>query len=44
MSHVFPLEQVEQAYKLADQGMCGKVAVLYDEELERMKTRLQIKE
>jgi len=41
VSHVFPLEQVDQAYHLADKGRCGKVAVLYDEELERMETTLR---
>jgi hypothetical protein len=34
---------VDKAYKMADQGMCGKVAILYDEELHRMQEMLQKK-
>jgi len=34
---VFPLNEIDEAYKLADQGMSGKVAILYDEELQRME-------
>lgn len=31
----FPLDQVDQAYALMAEGKCGKVAVCFDEELER---------
>ncbi len=32
VTHRFPLEQVAEAYELMDQGRCGKVAVVFDEE------------
>ena len=41
VSDVFPLSSVDQAYTLADQGLCGKVAILYDEELHRMRAKLE---
>ena len=41
VSHVFPLSGVDQAYRVADQGLCGKVAILYDEELQRMRGKLE---
>ena len=34
---MFPLNKVDEAYRLVDQGMSGKVAILYDEELQRME-------
>ena len=34
VSHRFPLEGVSQAYALMDEGKCGKVAVVFDEELK----------
>jgi len=33
ITHRFPLEKVSEAYKLMESGMCGKVAVCFDEEL-----------
>jgi threonine dehydrogenase-like Zn-dependent dehydrogenase len=33
VTHRFPLEQVSEAYALMDEGKCGKVAVVFDEEL-----------
>jgi threonine dehydrogenase-like Zn-dependent dehydrogenase len=34
ITHHFPLEQVGEAYKLMSSGKCGKVAVVFDEELK----------
>jgi threonine dehydrogenase-like Zn-dependent dehydrogenase len=34
VTHRFPLEKAEEAYKLMAQGNCGKVAVCFDEELK----------
>jgi len=34
ITHRFPLEQVGEAYKLMASGKCGKVAVVFDEELK----------
>ena len=33
VTHRFPLEQVSEAYALMNEGKCGKVAVVFDEEL-----------
>ncbi len=33
VTHRFPLEQVSEAYALMDEGKCGKVAIVFDEEL-----------
>jgi threonine dehydrogenase-like Zn-dependent dehydrogenase len=33
VTHRFPLEKAGEAYKLMDEGLCGKVAVCFDEEL-----------
>ena len=33
VTHRFPLEKADQAYALMAQGKCGKVAVVFDEEL-----------
>lgn len=35
ITHRFALEQVDEAYALMAEGKCGKVAVCFDEELER---------
>lgn len=32
ITHRFPLEQAPEAYALMASGMCGKVAVCFDEE------------
>ncbi|GHV25914.1 hypothetical protein FACS189498_4320 [Spirochaetia bacterium] len=34
VTHRFPLEKADEAYKLMDDGNCGKVAVCFDEELK----------
>jgi threonine dehydrogenase-like Zn-dependent dehydrogenase len=34
VTHRFPLEKADEAYKLMAQGDCGKVAVCFDEELK----------
>jgi threonine dehydrogenase-like Zn-dependent dehydrogenase len=34
VTHRFPLEKADEAYKLMAQGNCGKVAVCFDEELK----------
>ena len=34
VTHRFPLEQAAEAYRLMDRGKCGKVAVVFDEELQ----------
>jgi threonine dehydrogenase-like Zn-dependent dehydrogenase len=34
VTHRFPLEKAEDAYKLMAEGNCGKVAVCFDEELK----------
>jgi threonine dehydrogenase-like Zn-dependent dehydrogenase len=34
VTHRFPLERVDEAYRLMASGKCGKVAVCFDEELE----------
>jgi threonine dehydrogenase-like Zn-dependent dehydrogenase len=34
ITHRFPLERVGEAYSLMASGKCGKVAVVFDEELE----------
>jgi threonine dehydrogenase-like Zn-dependent dehydrogenase len=31
VTHRFPLEQVAEAFKLMDEGKCGKVAVVFDD-------------
>jgi len=33
VTHRFPLEKADEAYRLMDSGACGKVAVVFDEEL-----------
>jgi threonine dehydrogenase-like Zn-dependent dehydrogenase len=33
VTHRFPLAQVDEAYALMASGLCGKVAVCFDEEL-----------
>ncbi len=33
VTHRFPLDQADKAYELMDEGKCGKVAVVFDEEL-----------
>jgi len=35
VTHRFPLEKANEAYELMAGGKCGKVAVVFDEELER---------
>jgi threonine dehydrogenase-like Zn-dependent dehydrogenase len=35
ITHRFPLEKAEEAYALMASGKCGKVAVVFDEELEQ---------
>ena len=35
ITHRFPLEQVPEAYALMNSGNCGKVAVCFDEELQK---------
>ncbi len=35
ITHRFPLERVSEAYALMASGQCGKVAVVFDEELEQ---------
>lgn len=37
ITHRFPLAQVDQAYALMDSGNCGKVAVVFDEEIAPSK-------
>ncbi|GHU24136.1 alcohol dehydrogenase [Spirochaetia bacterium] len=34
ITHRFPLEKADEAYKLMSEGNCGKVAVCFDEELK----------
>jgi threonine dehydrogenase-like Zn-dependent dehydrogenase len=34
ITHRFPLSQVAEAYALMASGKCGKVAVVFDEELK----------
>ncbi|MBD3265370.1 alcohol dehydrogenase catalytic domain-containing protein [bacterium] len=34
ITHRFPLEQGDEAYKLMASGQCGKIAVVFDEELK----------
>lgn len=34
ITHRFPLEKVDQAYSLMASGKCGKVAIVFDEELK----------
>lgn len=34
ITHRFPLDRVAEAYTLMDQGRCGKVAVVFDEEVK----------
>jgi threonine dehydrogenase-like Zn-dependent dehydrogenase len=34
VTHRFPLDKVSDAYKLMDEGKCGKVAVVFDEEIK----------
>jgi threonine dehydrogenase-like Zn-dependent dehydrogenase len=34
VTHRFPLSKADEAYKLMDEGKCGKVAVCFDEELK----------
>jgi len=34
VTHRFPLEKADEAYRLMDEGNCGKVAVCADEELK----------
>jgi threonine dehydrogenase-like Zn-dependent dehydrogenase len=34
ITHRFPLDKVDDAYKLMASGKCGKVAVCFDEELK----------
>jgi len=34
ITHRFPLDRVGEAYTLMDQGRCGKVAVVFDEEVK----------
>ena len=34
ITHRFPLERAGEAYKLMASGKCGKVAVVFDEELK----------
>jgi threonine dehydrogenase-like Zn-dependent dehydrogenase len=34
VTHRFPLDKADEAYKLMDGGNCGKVAVCADEELK----------
>ncbi len=38
VTHRFPLERVDEAYRLMADGRCGKVAVVFDEELEGMSS------
>ncbi|MGA7882980.1 MAG: alcohol dehydrogenase, partial [Terrimicrobiaceae bacterium] len=33
VTHRFPLEKADEAYSLMASGKCGKVAVVFDEEL-----------
>jgi threonine dehydrogenase-like Zn-dependent dehydrogenase len=33
VTHRFPLDQADKAYQLMDEGKCGKVAVVFDEEI-----------
>ncbi|MDR0562118.1 MAG: zinc-binding dehydrogenase [Spirochaetaceae bacterium] len=35
VTHRFPLEKADEAYRLMADGKCGKVAVCFDEELQR---------
>ena len=35
VTHRFSLDDVDKAYDLMNEGRCGKVAVCFDEELER---------
>ena len=35
VTHRFSLDDVDKAYTLMNEGRCGKVAVCFDEELER---------
>ena len=35
VTHRFSLDQVDEAYSLMASGKCGKVAVCFDEELEK---------
>jgi threonine dehydrogenase-like Zn-dependent dehydrogenase len=35
VTHRFPLDRVDEAYRLMAEGNCGKVAVCFDEELRR---------
>jgi len=32
VTHRFPLDQADKAYQLMDEGKCGKVAIVFDEE------------
>jgi threonine dehydrogenase-like Zn-dependent dehydrogenase len=34
VTHRFTLDKVVDAYKLMDEGKCGKVAVVFDEEIK----------
>ena len=34
VTHRFPLENAADAYSLMESGKCGKVAVVFDEELK----------
>jgi threonine dehydrogenase-like Zn-dependent dehydrogenase len=34
VTHRFTLDQVDQAYELMNEGKCGKVAVVFDEEIK----------
>ena len=34
VTHRFPLEKASEAYELMDKGVCGKVAICFDEELK----------
>ncbi|MDW7659504.1 MAG: alcohol dehydrogenase, partial [Bacillota bacterium] len=33
VTHRFTLEQADEAYRLMAEGRCGKVAVVFDEEI-----------
>ena len=34
VTHRFTLDEVSKAYELMDEGKCGKVAVVFDEEVK----------
>lgn len=37
VTHRFTLDQVDKAYQLMDEGKCGKVAVVFDEEIKSVR-------